>query len=100
MTTRRKTCINIEAELLYKASTIAEYQNRNRNDIISEALDTFFKLQGLQMWEKQISDTQIQMVSIYDNRMCLDYITKRVHIDTVSDIDKLLEDGYHCVFEI
>ena len=100
MTTRRKTCINIEAELLYKASTIAEYQNRNRNDIISEALDTFFKLQGLQMWEKQVTENQIQMVSIYDDRMCLDYITKRVHIDTVSDIDKLLEDGYHQVFEI
>ena len=100
MTTKRKTCITIEEELLYKASTMAAYQNRNRNDIISEALDTFFKLQGLQMWEKQVTENLIQMVSIYDNRMCLDYITKRVHIDTVSDIDKLLEDGYHQVFEI
>jgi len=100
MTTKRKTCINIEAELLYKASTMATHQDRNRNDIISEALDTFFKLQGLQMWEKQISDTQIQMVSIYDDRMCLDYITKRVHIDAISDINTLIENGYHQVFEI
>jgi hypothetical protein len=97
---RKKTSITIEDELLYKASTMAVSQNRNRNDIISEALDVFFKLQGLQMWEKQISDNQIQMVSIYDNRMCLDYITKRVHINATSDIEKLLEDGYYQVFQI
>lgn len=97
---KKKTSITIEDELLYKAGSMAEYQDRTRNDIISDALDTYFKLQGLQMWEKQISDTQIRMVSIYDNRMCLDYITKRVYIDTLSDIDKLLEDGYYCVFQI
>lgn len=97
---KKKTCITLEDTVLYKASTMAEYQKRTRNDIISDALETYFKLQGFQMWEKQTSDNQFQMVSIYDNRMCLDYITKRVYIDTLSDIDKLIENGYYCIFQI
>jgi len=97
---KKKTSITIADTLLYQASTMAEYQKRTRNEIIQDALDTYFKLVGMQMWEKQVSDSEYQMVSIYDNKMCLDTITKRAVIDTIPDITLLMENGYYPIFEV
>lgn len=98
---RIKYSTTIENNLIKKTKALAKQRNLGgANDIIEEALKLYFQLQGKQMWEKALPNGQYQMVMIDNGHMYLDHVDKRIHIDTVPSIDKLLEDGYYCTFEL
>ncbi len=91
----------IQDELLRKTKVIARTNGYSgANDVLERALKLYFKMHGTSIWEKNLPDGKCQTVTIHDGHMSLDYVDKRISIDTVSDIEKLFSDGYQCVFEV
>ncbi len=114
----------IDKDLLQKTRAFAHANGyRGANDIMEKALELYFQLQGnlncgcepddiltsintssqnkkVQVYEKELSNSKYQIVTIGNGNTCLDYVDKRVLIDTVSDIDHLITDGYYLAFEV
>lgn len=90
----------IEASLIKKTKALAKQRNLGgANDIVEEALRLYFEMQGKMMLEKVLPNKKYQVIMIEHGHMYLDYVEKRIHIDTLVDIDQLLADGYYCTFE-
>lgn len=91
----------LQEDLLKKAKVNARMQNlQGANDIIEKALTLYFQVQDKQVWEKILPNGKRQRIFIHSEHTCIDYIEKRVQIDTTSDPKRLLESGYQQRFKI
>ena len=98
---RTKYCTTIDNTLLKKTKAYAKANHLcGANDVIEHALSLYFQLLGKQIWEKELPNGKYQVVTIGNGNMCLDYVDKRIMLDTISDIQHLISDGYCCSFEV
>lgn len=91
----------LQRELITKTKALAHSRGLGgANDIIEYALQLYFELLGFQLLEKELPNGKYHTVTIYGEGMTLDYVEKRITIDTISDTQKLIEDGYHVFLEV
>ena len=99
--TRVKYSTTIAKDLIDKTKALAKAKGMNgANDIIEVALTLYFQMKGYQLWEKELRNGKYQTITITKNGMSLDCVEKRITLDVIKDIDKLIQSEYHLVFEV
>lgn len=97
---RKRYATTIQERLLEQARTVAKKQKSHCNDVLEQALQLYFQMQGTKILEKEVAKGKYQTITIFQKGMSLDYVDKRITLDVVSDIDTLLQNGYYLVWEI
>ncbi len=121
--TRVVSTTTLDEDLLKKTRAFAHANGyKGANDIIEKALKLYFELQNqldgnmdldniiniiytcsqskkVKIFEKKLPNGKYQIVTISNKHTCLDYVDKRINIDGVSDIEKLIDDGYYSILE-
>ena len=82
-----------------QGSNILEKELRINNNI-EKALQLYVYMKGYQLWEKELRNGKYQTITITKNGMSLDCVEKRITLDVIKDIDKLIQSEYHLVFEV
>lgn len=99
--TRVKYSTTLPKDLVHKTKALAKVEGlAGANEIIEKALEMYFQFQGIQIWEKEVDTDKYRVVTVGNGHTCLDYVNKRIVIDTVSDVNVLCDDGYYCILEI
>lgn len=85
----------LRQDLLQSARNMAHDQRlRGANDIMEAALILYFKMQEVEVWEKKVAPHSFRRITIKNGAMNLEYIDKRIHISTITDLQQLVSEGY------
>ena len=90
--------LQLNNELLAKVTTLANQRNVSINELLNEVLGVYEQMQNLQIFEKQLTDNKYEVITIHKYGICIEEVIRRTNVDSFSDLDLLINDGYYPIY--
>lgn len=90
--------LQLNNEILAKVTALANQRNLSITTLLNEALEVYEYIQHLQVFEKQLTDNKYEVITIHKYGICIEEVTRRTNIDSFSDLDLIINDGYYPIY--
>ncbi len=87
----------VSNRIVAKVIALATQRNLSTIELLNEVLEVYENMEKLQVFEKQLADNKYNVITIHKYGICIEDITRRTNIDSFSDLDLIINNGYYSI---